>query len=133
MIDVTIQQGDFLDTPGPEVRNPKLLRCFCHEAEECPAAMVAGIGPVGIAQGVASLPIGPAREARRLWGFATVERGTSPSTAGNSPRLRPLLGSPGALQFSKYHIECFTILKIPDKVHTINMGNVKKCRGRPLN
>ena len=45
MIDVTIQQGDFLDTPGPEVRNPDLVRCFCHEAEGCPRCDGSGYRP----------------------------------------------------------------------------------------
>ena len=44
---------------------------------------------------VGTVPVGPPREARPLWGFATVERETSPSTAWAAPRVGPRTGYVG--------------------------------------
>ena len=45
MIEATIHQGVVVNTPDPEVRNPKLVRCFRHEGEACPHCDGSGYQP----------------------------------------------------------------------------------------
>ena len=69
MIDVTIQQRVFLDTPDPEARNLELVQCFRHESEDCPRCDGSGYRPRKYCAGCGEPAGRPSQSGKALMGL----------------------------------------------------------------